>query len=138
MKNKILVSILLFGLLACSLTACKKEEAPKAEDAVAEEVVTPEEDAALTCSFCNEEKECGTYTANGKEYVVCDDCYEEFLFTFGLNEASIGRCSLCEEKKVCGEYIVNDSVYVVCPSCSNEFITAFEDEAEKNICSACE
>ena len=38
MKNKILVSILLFGLLTCSLTACKKEEEPKAEDVVAEEV----------------------------------------------------------------------------------------------------
>ena len=40
MKNKILVSILLFGLLACSLTACKKEEAPQAHDVDAEEVVT--------------------------------------------------------------------------------------------------
>ena len=36
------------------------------------------------CSGCDEEKECGTYTVDGVDYIVCDDCYESFAYGMGL------------------------------------------------------
>ena len=109
----------------------KPEEAkPSTEDTTKAEIPV--------CSLCEMEKKCGSYTINGHDYMVCDDCYEEFLYAFNLNEGSIARCSLCEVKKVCGEYIAAGGLYIVCPDCAEEFISAFEDSTEKNICSGCE
>lgn len=127
MKNKILTTIILTFLLLCSLTACKKED-----------------DSKQICSGCEEEKECQTYTVDGVDYLVCDDCYEEFAIGMGLIEDPAKQiCSGCEEEKECKTYTVDGVEYFVCDDCYEEFATGMgllEDEEidAQLICSLCE
>ena len=152
MKKKILTSMILIGLFAFSLVGCKKEE--PVPEAPVEEAIIPEEDAAPVeevvkqiCSLCEQEKECNTYLIEGKEYVVCNDDFNEFAHGMGLvddmealdeetelksddtpaselESSQIPVCSLCEMEKECDTYEVDGQSYIVCPDCYNEFATA--------------
>ena len=168
MKKRVFTSLVLVGLLTLSLTGCKKEEA--APEVPVEEAIVPEEEAAPVeeivkevCSLCELEKECKTYLIEGKEYIVCDDDFNEFAHAMGLvddadapdeetelestdtpasepKSSQIPVCSLCEMEKECDTYEVDGQKYVVCPDCYNEFATAFglnEDTAGPT-CSLCE
>jgi len=165
MKNRIVVSAILAGLFMFSLIGCKKEE-PISETPAVDEVIN-DEDAAPEiikeiCSLCEQEKECDTYTIDGKDYLVCDDDFEEFAHGMGLiidpempseeiepssddtskepASSQIPVCSLCEQEKECDTYEVDGMKYIVCPDCYNEFATAFglNAEAAEPICSLCE
>lgn len=93
----------------------------------APEDVPLEEDSASVCSLCEVAKECGTYEVNGEYYVVCDNCYGEFAYAFGLNEGAEEEriCGLCEATSDTERYEVDGQYYDVCPYCYNEFATAF-------------
>ena len=73
-----------------------------------------------TCSLCETEQICGTYTADGQEYVVCHDCSNEFTTAFA-ETADKHTCSLCEVEKICATYIVDNKEYIVCPDDFEEF-----------------
>lgn len=69
MKKKVWITSIMAGLLACCFMGCGKEAESKE-----------------VCSLCEVEKECEVYSVDGEEYVVCDDCYNEFAYAFGLIE----------------------------------------------------
>ena len=145
MRKKILTPLLLAGLVLVSLTGCQKEatnqetqqsevtetteEVEETETAeTTEEVEETEEKVADTqesgntvvCSLCEKEKVCGIYTAEGKEYVVCHVCSNEFLSGFS-EVADKQTCSGCQEEKICGKYVVDGQEYFVCPDDYEEF-----------------
>lgn len=89
MKKKLLTTILVLSLVTLGLAGCQKEDTPTdAPTDVQEESTdtdtTIPETSLQTCGGCEVEKECGTYTVDGTDYYVCDDCYEEFAYGMGL------------------------------------------------------
>ena len=125
-----------------SIEPAKAEEKTdkKSEDKPA---AKPETSKLPTCSLCEVEKECNTYSVEGKEYIVCSDCYNEFANAFGLDTKEEARyimleCSLCEISQLCGVYGVEGEEYVVCPDCATEFMTAFSEKVSTHTCGSCE
>lgn len=95
MKKKLLTTILVLSLVTLGLAGCQKEDTPTdAPTDVQEESTDTDTDtdtdttipetSLQTCGGCEVEKECGTYTVDGTDYYVCDDCYEEFAYGMGL------------------------------------------------------
>lgn len=87
MKKKLLTTILVLGLFTFGLAGCQKN--PTTDDTTANTTTdsTTSDDVTTsiqTCGGCEVEKECGTYTVDGTDYYVCDDCYEEFATGMGL------------------------------------------------------
>ena len=70
MRNKIIAVMGVAVMLAGCAVGCAKEETVETKE---------------ICSGCEQEKVCGTYTVDGVDYIVCDDCYEEFATGMGLN-----------------------------------------------------
>lgn len=113
-------------------TTAEEQQAQEGQQATAEEQQAQEEqptsgDADIakasyidTCSLCETEQICGTYTAEGQEYVVCHDCSNEFTTAFA-ETADKHTCSLCEVEKICATYIVDNKEYIVCPDDFEEF-----------------
>ena len=62
----------------------------------------------------------GLRKAEGKEYVVCHDCSNEFVTAFA-DTADKQTCSGCQEEKICGKYIIDGQEYFVCPDNYEEF-----------------
>lgn len=89
MKKKLLTTILVLSLVTLGLAGCQKEDTPTdaptdvQEESNDTDTTTPET-SLQTCGGCEVEKECGTYTVDGTDYYVCDDCYEEFAYGMGL------------------------------------------------------
>lgn len=86
---------------------------------------TPEADDSFLyqlCSGCETEKRCGTYVVDGVDYVVCDDCYEEFATGMGI-EVELKVCGGCEQEKECSTVTIDGVQYVVCDDCYDEFAT---------------
>ena len=124
------------------MTGCQKEAAVQEEQVQQEtEQVQQEEEQAqqkveqaqqtenvadtkksyiFTCSLCEIEKICGTYTAEGEEYIVCHDCANEFITAFA-ETADKQICSGCQEEKICATYVVDGQEYIVCPDDFEEF-----------------
>lgn len=133
MKKRLIATILILGLVVFGLAGCQKDDvaADTATSTQAEESATSEAgetDVALQiCSGCELEKVCSTYTVDGVDYVVCDDCYPEFESgMLGGNDIpadNLQVCSGCEIAKVCGTYTVDGVDYVVCDDCYDEFAT---------------
>lgn len=150
MQKKILTSLLIASFVLIGITGCQKEDSISIES-VQEEQIQPteenedvadiQESSTPTCSLCEEEKICATYTAEGAEYIVCPDCANEFRTAFA-ETADKQICSGCEEEKICGVYVVEGKEYVVCPDDYKEFAhgmglnedsnTTSDTEAEKN------
>ena len=110
MEKKILISLLIASFVLFGMTGCQKEDSipkepvqkqqiqgeskeelqeekiPSTEEN--EEAADIQESSTLTCSLCEEERICGVYVVEGKEYVVCPDDYEEFAHGMGLIEDS--------------------------------------------------
>ena len=76
MKKKLITTTLVLSLLLFSLIGCQKDAADNSND-------TPAVTLQI-CGGCETEKECSTYTVDGKDYIVCDDCYDEFATGMGL------------------------------------------------------
>ena len=132
MRKKLLAICLVTGLAASMVTGCQKESEGQTEQKQETQVQQTEnnenasEDTVVertttnTCSLCEVEKMCGTYTAEGQEYIVCPECANEFVHAFS-ETADKQECSLCEEEKICGTYTVDGKEYVVCKEDYNEF-----------------
>ena len=76
MKKKLITTTLVLSLLLFGLVGCQKDTADTSNDTT--------EVTLQICSGCEIEKECGTYTVDGEDYIVCDDCYDEFATGMGL------------------------------------------------------
>lgn len=120
MKKTLIMMILSVSVFVCSIAGCGKDEEAAAEKTVSENTETSET-VEEVCDGCQKQKECSTYTVDGKEYIVCDDCYEEFATGMAIER----ECSLCEVSKACSTYEVDGEKYIVCDDCYNEFATAF-------------
>lgn len=117
MKKKLFAMILVSCLLGCSFIGCSEKKAEETTEAT-----ETEETTLQVCSGCEEEKECQTYTVDGTDYIVCDDCYQEFAEGMGLIETDGTMiCSGCEEEKECKTYTVDGTDYIVCDDCYPEF-----------------
>ena len=81
MKKKLLTTALVLSLLTFGLAGCQNDTttADTQNETTDSEVVTLQ-----ICGGCEQEKECGTYTVDGVDYIVCDDCYDEFAHGMGL------------------------------------------------------
>lgn len=77
MKRKIVTIGCMVGLLAFATTGCQNDDV--LVDNNNEETTNLQQ-----CSLCEVVKECGTYTVDGLDYIVCDDCYNEFQHGMGL------------------------------------------------------
>ena len=93
MKKKLLTTILVLSLVTLGLAGCQTEDTPtdtpasvqdESTDTGANTDITTPETSLQICGGCEVEKECGTYTVDGTDYYVCDDCYEEFAYGMGL------------------------------------------------------
>ena len=89
MKKKLIVTTLILGLLTFGLTGCQDNNAPAdtTSDVQTDSDTSDETNVDVTvqtCGGCEQEKECGTYTEDGTDYIVCDDCYDEFAHGMGL------------------------------------------------------
>ena len=80
MKKRIIATLLMLSLMAIGLMGCQNETTSETTSE------TDNQDKTITaeCSLCEVEKECGVYTVDGQEYIVCDGCYNEFAHGMGL------------------------------------------------------
>ena len=165
MKKKLIVAVVAASMMALCLTGCQKEDQAPVSSAQSEGSAGAEQTAGdnklQVCSGCQEEKECQTYTVDGQDYIVCDDCYDEFATGMGLNDtdngvdtgsnsgagqstAALQTCSGCQEKKECQTYTVDGQDYIVCDDCYDEFATGMglkdvdNGAASVQKCSGCE
>lgn len=89
MKKKFVTTILVLSLVAFGLAGCQKDTVSDTTtgDETTDSTVsddTTNSKSLQICGGCENEKECGTYTVDGTDYYVCDDCYEEFAYGMGL------------------------------------------------------
>ena len=135
MRKKLFTSLLITGLAISCMTGCQNnastQDTQKQEQGQSQDTTETNDDSAstqtdncmFTCSLCETEKICGIYTAEGKEYVVCKDCSNEFI-TAHEEIADKQICTSCEQEKICGTYNVDGTDYVVCPDDFDEFAHA--------------
>ena len=95
MKKKLLTTILVLSLVTLGLAGCQTEDTPtdtptsvqdESTDTGANTDITTPETSLQICGGCEVEKECGKYEVNGQNYIICNDCYNEFATAFDLKK----------------------------------------------------
>ena len=76
MKKRLITMLLMLGMMTVGFMGCQSD---KTTDETNENITVVKE-----CSLCEIEKECGVYYVEEQEYIVCDDCYNEFAHGMGL------------------------------------------------------
>ena len=76
MKKRLITMLLMLGMMTVGFMGCQSD---KTTDETNENITIVKE-----CSLCEIEKECGVYFVEEQEYIVCDDCYNEFAHGMGL------------------------------------------------------
>ena len=69
MKKTLIMMILSVSVFVCSIAGCGKDEEAAAEKTVSENTETSET-VEEVCDGCQKQKECSTYTVDGKEYIA--------------------------------------------------------------------